>query len=98
MNRRGFFGLIGKLVAVAASMGVSPMLTAPLKTFLGATIYVKPGQSINEAISRLPVDGGTIILLAGIHKSEPFSIPAHIDSRATISIRGVGPKTIFEPV
>ncbi len=31
MNRRGFFGLIGKVAAVAVAIGVSPKLLAPAK-------------------------------------------------------------------
>lgn len=38
MNRRGFFGLLGKLLAVGTAMSVSPKLLAPLK----AVVVVDP--------------------------------------------------------
>jgi hypothetical protein len=95
MNRRGFFGLIGKLATVAASMGVSPMLMAPLMEVLGVTIYVKPGESIQKAMNSLPESGGTILLLEGVYPSEPFSVPEHIDHSSVIRIRGVGPETVI---
>ena len=31
MNRRGFFGLVGKLLAVGAAMGVAPSLLEPIE-------------------------------------------------------------------
>jgi hypothetical protein len=31
MNRRGFFGLLGKLLAVGTAMSVAPELLAPVK-------------------------------------------------------------------
>lgn len=34
MNRRSFFGLIGKAVAVGIAIGVSPKLLAPVKTVM----------------------------------------------------------------
>jgi hypothetical protein len=90
MNRRGFFGLIGKLATVAASIGVSPIFTAPLKKVLCGPIFIKPGESIQAALDSLPASGGTIFLLNGVYPSESFSVPEHIDPRALVSIRGVG--------
>lgn len=39
MNRRGFLGMLGKLVAVGAAMGVSPALIAPAEKKISEWTY-----------------------------------------------------------
>jgi hypothetical protein len=46
MNRRGFLGLLSKLVAVGTAMSVAPEVLAPLKEI------VEPVQYSQEEIAR----------------------------------------------
>lgn len=66
MNRRGFLGMLGKLVAVGVAMGVAPKLMKPVSKFLvvdprGGGDYT----TIQAALDSLPATGGTLFLREG---------------------------------
>lgn len=49
MNRRGFFGLLGKLLAVGAAIGVAPELLSPVQNALPETISGSATGTLTEA-------------------------------------------------
>lgn len=49
MNRRGFFGLLGKLIAVGATLGISPEILAPVQAALPATESAGTNATVTEA-------------------------------------------------
>lgn len=51
MNRRGFFGLLSKLVTVGAAMSVAPELLAPIKEI--AEPEIKPWVLTKEQIAAM---------------------------------------------
>jgi hypothetical protein len=51
MNRRGFFGLLAKLVTVGTAMSVAPALLAPLKEI--AEPEIKPWFLTEEQLKAL---------------------------------------------
>jgi hypothetical protein len=57
-----------------------------------ATVHVDPGESLPEAVERLPESGGEISLAAGTHE---VMAPVVIRDRARIVISGAGPSTIL---
>lgn len=87
MNRRGFLGLLGKLVAVGTAMGVAPGLLKPVKSWL----VVDPSgggdyTDIQAALDALPADGGTIFLREG---SYPGSL---LDLSKAVFLKGESAK------
>jgi hypothetical protein len=57
VNRRGFLGLLGKLVAVGTAMSVSPAVLAPLKHVLPPTGTVALGTTTEVLIKNTIMSG-----------------------------------------
>jgi hypothetical protein len=56
-----------------------------------STVHVDPGESIADAVERLPGEGGELSLAAGTHV---LDAPLVIAKRARVVISGAGPATI----
>jgi hypothetical protein len=56
-----------------------------------ATVHVDPGESLPEAVDKLPAEGGEIALRAGTHE---LTEPLLISDRARIALTGAGPSTV----
>lgn len=50
MNRRGFFGLLGKLVAVGAAMSVAPAILEPVNRWVSRYVVALPDGSTFECV------------------------------------------------
>ena len=56
-----------------------------------ATVHVDPGESLPEAVDKLPAEGGEIALRAGTHE---LTEPLLISNRARIALTGAGASTV----
>ncbi len=56
-----------------------------------ATVHVDPGDSLPDAVAKLPADGGELALRAGTYE---LPAPLEITGRSRISLTGAGPSTV----
>src|SRR4051812_27111515 len=56
-----------------------------------ATVHVDPGESLPEAVAKLPAEGGEMALRAG---AQELAEPLLISDRARIALIGAGPSTV----
>ena len=69
MNRRGFFSLVGKLLAVGTAIGVDPRLLRPVKAALAEdTIYIDASRG-PLTITLPPAEVGKTVVLHRIDDS-----------------------------
>src|SRR5262249_38387909 len=56
------------------------------------TVSVKPGDDLQDALDRLPADGGELCMAAGVY---PLDTPLQVKGRKRIVINGAGAATII---